>query len=602
MRHNVYLFQPQFAVDVRDETNYWLPYSVGCIWSYAQQFDWVNENFTLKDLIFKRQDPKELLDSLDNPSICGFSIYVWNQKYCMILAKEIKQRWPDCVIVIGGPQASTSMTKLDYVDSVVLAEGEESFLKLLKAIKDNKPVPELFLKSRLQDLDIPSPYTTGVFDTIIKNNPDAIWSMVLETNRGCPYACTFCDWGGTTYSKVKRFSLEHVQFELDWAAANPVAFIFCADANFGMFKERDLEIARMIKRCADIGMVESVNLQYAKNSTEVIFEIARELGHLHRGITVSVQSMNDKTLEIIERKNMDVNDISKMLELGQKYQIGTYTEAILGLPEETLETWRDGMCKILEMGQHDAIDIYFCQLLENSALATFESRMQYKIKTVVAYDYLSFSNPDDYQDIKEDILLINQTSTMTTDDIIEAYMYSWIIINFHIAGYTQLYAKFCRNVLDISYRQFYDTLVTIIKQDDVIGQHYKEYKQLLTIYLTTGVFDMSVITDTSKAHGHGLVSKSAKLMYDNKELVMKLGAECFSKFSDELDVINPLQQHFVYDHTAVMPIIIEVPLNLTDWTRTNTKYSIETKNKMNKHFDFFYARRRGGLKNIFKYV
>ena len=599
--HNVYLFQPQFAVDVRDETNYWLPYSVGCLWSYAQQHGFVRENFELKDLIFRREDPQELLESLENPVVCGFSIYVWNQRYCLTVAEMIKKRWPDCVIIIGGPQAQPEMVDSGFVDSVILAEGEESFLKLLENIKDQQPIPKLFLKTRLQDLDIPSPYTTGVFDKIITENPKALWSMVLETNRGCPYACTFCDWGSTTYSKVKRFGLERIQQELDWAADNPVAFIFCADANFGMFKERDLEIARMIKQCADRGQLESVNLQYAKNSTEIIFEIAKELGHLHKGITVSVQSMNDATLEAIKRKNMDVNDISNVMKLSQKYQIGTYTEAILGLPLETLESWCDGMCKILEMGQHDAIDIYFCQLLENSALNSFESRMQYKIKTVVAYDYMSFSNPTDYQEIKEDILLVNETSTMTTNDMIEAYMYGWLIINFHIGGYTQIYAKYCRNILNVPYRKFYDSLFEIIKKDDVIGQHYREYKQLLSLYLTTGKFDPSVITDKSKAHGHGLVTKSAKLMYDNRIHAMKLGSQCLAQFTDNTTVVDPLQKHLVFDPNVIFPVNIELPIDIIDWTKNKTKYTITPKNKIDKNlkFDFFFERRRGGLKNIF---
>ena len=59
--NNVYLFQPQYAVDVRKETNYWLPYSIACVWSYAQQFDFVRDNFTLIDTIFNRRHINELL-------------------------------------------------------------------------------------------------------------------------------------------------------------------------------------------------------------------------------------------------------------------------------------------------------------------------------------------------------------------------------------------------------------------------------------------------------------------------------------------------------------------------------------------------------------
>ena len=51
---NIYLFQPQYSVEVRKQENYWIPYSVGCIWSYCNQFDEVKNNFILKDIIFNR--------------------------------------------------------------------------------------------------------------------------------------------------------------------------------------------------------------------------------------------------------------------------------------------------------------------------------------------------------------------------------------------------------------------------------------------------------------------------------------------------------------------------------------------------------------------
>ena len=148
--------------------------------------------------------------------------------------------------------------------------------------------------------------------------------MVLETNRGCPYQCTFCDWGGLTYSKVRKFNLEKIQAELEWAVQNKIGYLFVADANFGMYKDRDLEIAKLIRSAADRGQIESVNATFAKNSTESIFEIAKILGSISRGVTFSVQSMNESTLDAIKRKNLDTNNIKHFMELSQKYNINTY--------------------------------------------------------------------------------------------------------------------------------------------------------------------------------------------------------------------------------------------------------------------------------------
>jgi radical SAM superfamily enzyme YgiQ (UPF0313 family) len=603
MKMNVYLFQPQFSVEIRNDINYWLPYSVGSLWSYAQQFDFVKNNFNLKELIFKREDPKEILKRLDNPTICGFSCYVWNQQYCLQVAKLIKEKFPDCHIEFGGPQTSASMLKYDFIDSIMLAEGESNFVSLLEHILNGTEPPEIFPKNRLENLEIPSPYTTGIFDQIIKDNPDALWAMVLETNRGCPYQCTFCDWGSNIYSKVRRFGLEKVEEELLWAEKNKVAYIFVADANFGIFKDRDVEIAKLLRRTADRGYLESVNVQYAKNSTEIVFEIAKILGNLTRGITVSVQSMNDKTLEVIKRKNLDVNNLKKMMRLGQEHQIGTYTEIILGLPLENLETWKDGLGEILEVGQHDSIDIWFCQLLENSELNSFQSKMKYGIKNITACDYMPFGNSNDYTEISEEISLISSTNTMSLEDMTEAYMFGWIIIHFHIGGYSQQYAKYCRNILGVSYRSFYEKLQEIVIKNPVFENHYNLLKETVYRYLKTGkLTDDSIrplILDSNKQRGHGLGSESFKYVYDNRNIVYNLGSRCSSTFGEMPEILDKLQKSFIYDEEETYPIKIELPWNFITWEEENTEYLIDKRHSVDKDFNFYLARRRGLLKNSF---
>jgi len=588
---NVYLFQPQYAVDIRNETNYWLPYSVGCLWSYAQQFSWVTEQFKLKDLFFKRQDPQEILDIIEDPVVCGFSCYVWNQKYCFAMAKLIKERWPTCIIVMGGPQVNSTTLNLNFVDSVILSEGEESFVKLLEDVGQNKKPPALFAKSRLQNLEVPSPYTLGIFDKIIADNPNTVWAMTLETNRGCPYACTFCDWGSATYSKVRKFELDRVASDLLWAERNPVSYIFCADANFGMYKDRDVEIAHMIRATADKGKLESVNIQYAKNSTEVIFTIAKILGDLTRGVTVSVQSMNDLTLEAIKRKNLNINNIKHLMTLGHEYQVGTYTEAILGLPLETLETWKTGLADILEMGQHDSIDVWFCQLLENSELNSFASKVQYGIKTITARDYMPLSNPSDYKEIGEDIILIKATNSMSTDELVEAYMYSWMIIQFHISGYSQIYAKYARNILNINYREFYDTMHEKIKNNSHFGEHFADFKQVVNTYITTG--------ELTQGKGHGLGSESFKFIYDLRVHAFALGRECLSKFTTVDPVVDYAQKNFIYDQSLDLPLVLELPWDLFTWESIPSKYLVNNKIEMTDDFNFYFVRRKGLLKNSF---
>lgn len=583
---NVYLFQPQYSVEYKKENNYWLPYSAGCLWSYVSQYPRIASAFSLANIFFKRQKIELVLDQIEDPTLCGFSCYLWNENYCLALAEQIKTRWPNCVIVFGGPQPTEKTLDHWFIDSVIFGEGEEPFLSVLDSLLESKPIERTYAKSRLQDLNIPSPYTSGLFDAMVLEHPDAVWAMTLETNRGCPYQCTFCDWGSVTYSKIKKFSLERVAEELEWAATNRVGYIFVADANFGILKERDLEIARLIRSAADRSIIESLNIQYAKNSTDVIYEIAKEIGPYSKGITVSVQSMNDQTLIDIKRKNLDINNIERVMRLSSEFGVSTYTEVILGLPNETLESWKAGLAQLLELGQHQNIDIWFAQLLGNSELASPFSRKIHGIKTILVEDYLTIHQADD--GIKEHTEIVNGTNTMNIDDLVEAYMYTWMIIHFHINGYTQLIARYARNLKDIPYRVFYDRLFEKIRNDDKLTVHYTELNNTIKNYLTSGKLP-------DHLHGgHAMHSVSYELLYDHRHYVNEIAVQTLASIdNDYSNSIQQLQEMFLFDINTNYPRDIITDYNIYTGKKSNTRYQFD--NQIDNVMENFYILRRKGL-------
>lgn len=604
---NVYLFQPQYAVEMRNETNYWLPYSVGCLWSYAQQFDDITENIQLSKLFFRREEPIQVIRQMETPSVCGFSCYVWNKLYCIHMAQKIKEQWPNCIIVFGGPESNPDMLQHTFIDSIILGEGEEAFLELLRSVLNNIKPDSVYSKKRLANLDMPSPYTLGLFDNIIKEHPNAVWAMTLETNRGCPYQCTFCDWGSITYSKVKRFDIEKIQEDINWAASNQISYIFCADANFGMFKERDLEIAQMIRTAADQGIVDAVAIQYAKNSTEIVFKIAQILKDISRGVTVSVQSLHEPTLVAIKRKNLDVNNIKNLISLSKKYDVLTYTEVILGLPLETLESWKISLCNILELGQHELIDMFFCQLLKNSELSSDSSRDQYKIKSVIANDYLSITNNNDWSDITEEIELVNGTSTMSTLELVDAYMYGWVIIQFHIGGYTREYSKYLRNTHHISYKEFYDRFYLLLLDNKEFAEHYAVIKDIVNNYITNGNILINDPNLEKSGGGGGLHSLSIGFIYKNRSTIFDIGFNCALMFDLQLpSELKMLQENMIYNQTNSYPLKITLPFDIDDYTDTVSTYTISNKYfDNNKHIETeidYNSRRKGIIKNIIKLI
>jgi len=494
---NLYLCQPNFRFGIAGKTGYWIPYSIGCLWSYASQFDDIKENVELKDIIFRRENVDTLVDRLEDPDIIAFSCYMWNWEWSKAVAQRVKQRYPKCKIVFGGPQVTDRPEEEEffkhhkYVDSISLAEGEQSFTDILRNLISGKLIEKIYNYPRLDELDIPSPYLTGVFEKIIADNPGVLWNGTLETNRGCPFACTFCDWGGLTYSKLKKFPEEKVLQELHWMAHNKMDYVTIADANFGVFTDRDMKFTEeLVELQKEFGYPQVVDATWYKNSSEEIMEIVKKFisSGFNRGLTLSVQSMDMDVLEEIKRRNMEFSNLKHIFDICNREQIPSYTELILGLPKETFESWSKGLCDVIEMGQHNAIESWLAQLLENAHLNTPGQRTEHEIDTVVVKDYISGFEEED--GISESVTLLRGTKDMPMPKFIDSWMYAWMINNFHNYGWTQILSRFLRKYKDMSYFEFYNRLWVIIQEDDgYVKQLFDTAKAQLTEYLETGIAD-----------------------------------------------------------------------------------------------------------------
>jgi tRNA A37 methylthiotransferase MiaB len=467
--------QPNFQQGPKEFNAFYLPYSAGVIWSYCLADLEIRAAWRCDDWIWRRDALEPVAQRLSQNDLVAFSTYVWNHQYNYALARRVKELNPACVILFGGPEPAITdpdlFRKEPYMDLVICFEGEITFRRVIQAFdsRDWLSIPGLLVNcagdavntgeaKRIEALgDIPSPYLTGLFDDIIAENPDVEWNGTLETNRGCPFQCTFCDWGSLTYSKVKHFGLERVFDELEWMAKHRVGFISITDANFGMFPERDNMIAdKIIEVQEQYGYPKTFSVAWAKNQKREVVDIVKKLLNapgFNQGLTLSVQSLDVDVLENIRRRNMEMNKLEEVFELCEQRNIPTYTELILGLPGESLASWKENFWRLFRMGNHTGLTVFQAQLLENAEMNLLQKKM-YKITSQRVTDYFSGSYSNEH--IEEGIDIVTGTRDMPYDVMLDAEIFSWYINTMHINGVSTMASRVIYKYLHVDYSDFYE--------------------------------------------------------------------------------------------------------------------------------------------------
>ena len=520
------LIQSNFRQGPKHLNAYFLPYSAGILWSYAKSRESINTDWKLRDLEFKRVDIDRNYRRLADCDLIGFSNYIWNKSHNYELARRIKIYNPKAVVVFGGPETPVSQPdifeKLPFIDAVVKQEGEIAFADLLEVpnmdyargikgllINDNGKSLDTGLAPRILQLDqIPSPYTTGVFDQIMSDNPGTFWNPTLETNRGCPYQCTFCDWGSLTYNKVKQFDLERVFAEIEWIGSHGCDHMTVTDANFGMFLERDeMIVDKIIETQQKYGYPTKTAMSWAKNQKSHVVKLASKLYGFgfNNGLTLSVQSLDNTVLTNIKRKNLEINKLNEVFDSCAIAGVAVNTELILGLPGETLQTWRETIFKLLDINCHNGVDFWQAQLLENAEM-NLTQRHEFGIKTVKVYDYLS--GTDDYDAVPEALEIVSSTDDLPPDAMLACQEFAWFIATMHLNGPSQWWSRFLNKYSCIPYADFYMGLQTWMLQYDWWQEERQRVTDAYSKWMASGELSVPDIEDL-RIHGwnHIHVSK-----------------------------------------------------------------------------------------------
>ena len=455
-----------------------IPYAYGMLRTYVEQNPRLSYGFDWAPPIWKMEPVETIAARIGRPDVLLGSCYVWNHNHHCAVARRVKADRPGCCVIFGGPHVPLDNPAYfkahPYVDVLVRHEGELPLEQLLLRVLDGAPdLADIqgiaynrngrFVISggnpRLpRDLPVPSPYLSGVFDDFISESGSAAIAL-WETNRGCPHSCSFCDWGVRTMNRLRLHDADKVLAEIAYIAARRIEDIYVTDCNFGLFK-RDLAFAeKLVAVKQATGYPKRVRIQFAKNSNDTVFKISKLLNDndMLWGTTLSMQSVDMDVLAAVNRGHIGIDNYKDLKQRYSRHGIPTYTELILGLPLESRDTFIDGICALFDIGIHDDIRVFELALLPNAPISQPAEREKYGLDT--REKPLRLPAPGS---VRESVELVFGTRAMPYPDWAYCLLFGEAIQALHNGGYTRFLAIYLNDARGVSYRRFYDGLLTFL--------------------------------------------------------------------------------------------------------------------------------------------
>lgn len=376
------------------------PYAVGIIASHLKK-KFADE---IDVELFKYPDDFTKYLEKNTPKFICFTNYSWTFDLSHEFAKQIKKKHPGTISIFGGPNYPIELDEqkkflLAYpgIDFYVKGEGEVALTNLyenLKAfnfnaeslkkeklklgnchyISDNELIvgPNL---ERILDLgDTPSPYLTGLLDKFF----DKHLIPGIQTSRGCPFKCSFCQEGKDYFTKICKYSLERIISEIDYVAErvkNPNLYIL--DSNFGMYKQ-DIEVAKHINKVRQKEGWPKY-LETALGKSKKVMEV---ITILEGGLSASVatQSTDPEVLENVKRRNVPEETAIEIINHADQTSGNSFAEMILCLPGDTRDRHFKSMFDMIDKGAN-VVRSHQLLMLPDSEMYTKAYRSKFGLET-----------------------------------------------------------------------------------------------------------------------------------------------------------------------------------------------------------------------------
>jgi radical SAM superfamily enzyme YgiQ (UPF0313 family) len=497
---NLKIFLGDLTYDTLTLSTEGTPLNIGYIGAYTKKI--FGNKIDIKLFKYHEKIEQAILDS--PPDVLGLSNYAWNHRISAEIFRIALKANPNIITVWGGPNFPADMISQEKfmgrypeVDFYVPLEGEIGFSNIINEILNSKsiddfkqlqhnPIENCVVRlpnnkiqytigsPRIKELDeIPSPYLNGMLDEFF----DGKLSPMFQTNRGCPFQCTFCVDGSKEVTRVNKFSISRVRDELQYIAKHipkGTSSMIISDLNFGMIPG-DLQI------CDEIAIVQkeynwpkSIQATTGKNSKEQIIEATSKLNGALR-LTMSVQSMDQDILTNIKRQNISLDQMLELAPTLKKNGLPTSSEIILGLPGDTYEKHIQSVKDIIQ-AKIDYIEIHSCMLLDGAEMNTPQEREKWGFKTkfrIIPRDFVKLKNGKVIMEIEE---IIVGLKTLTFEEYVKLRMlaFSVFVTNFDI-GFKSIINLLRENKIDV-FNLFNEIIQNLDKSPKNVQDVFMKFK------------------------------------------------------------------------------------------------------------------------------
>jgi len=451
---NIYL--ADLANDFIEIDNKTIPIGIGYIGAYCKSL--FKDDIDLS--IFRTLKPLLEKTKQRSPDIVGFGSYNWNYNLSIKASNIIRKEFPQCMIVFGGPNVASDIEENRKflrenvcIDFLVFSDGEFPFSNLVQLMLQFRGKPEPIKKIKSMHIDgvrtlygetvnmgkpdnivrnlddLPSPYLTGLFDELLKNE---LLVPIIQNVRGCPYRCTFCV-SGSQPKAIRSFPFERVAKEIDYLRDNAKSLMLrFSDDNFGILKG-DLRVAEYLKGSYDNRHYpRGVRVYLSKELNDRTMQISEILKKLTL-MNISFQSITPDVMKNVERINMPLDIVTRSLEFARKNGIANGSELIFGLPGESLSS----MKKVIDTGvelRFDSIALNILWLLRGSKVATPQIRDEYQYTSRFMLAENAITHMDDLLSIEVDEIAVS-SKDFSFEDFKEFLQIQFLITGFVYYGY-----------------------------------------------------------------------------------------------------------------------------------------------------------------------